>query len=156
MDIMWKRIFKISLAIIVIVAIIYIIVGTFFSGGKSTNTNFDGFGNSVAKTPSSTKSTDDMEVALDKILINMQKGEFRYMKADMSLKAASPSDKEALQDSMPRVRDMILRFSSNQDSDDLMSNEGKQEYKAQLKEMLRDTMDINVEDVYFRDFVLAR
>lgn len=152
----WKKITKISLGVIVAVAFIYLVVGTFFMSGSQTNTNFNTFGNTVAKGNSSTKSTDELEVAMDKILINMQGGRFSYMKADLSLQMKDENNKEKLEKMMPRARDVILRYSATKNGDEMITNEGKDLYKEELKAILKDTLGIEIKEVFFRDFVLAQ
>lgn len=150
------KIFKISLIVILLVAIVYLIVGAFFMS-STKSTEFGSFGNMVSPSSrTSTLSTDKLEVNLDKILINMRSGQYRYMKADMSFKMANESQKSDLIKNMPRVRDTILRFASSQDSDLLKTPQGKEEFKKNLANLLEEDYGYNIEAVYFRDFVLAQ
>ncbi len=152
-----SKILKISAIIILLVAITYIIVATFFSGDSNTNTQFSRFGNMVAPgAGTTTKSTDDLEVNMDKILINLHSGSYKYMKVDMALKMKNKKEKNKLINSMPQIRDTILRFSSNQDSNNLATSEGKQQYKADLIDLIYESYGFQIEDIYFRDFVLAK
>lgn len=152
-----EKILKISIVVVLLVAVVYMIVGTFFMSSTSTNTNYGGFGKMVSPgNRGSSLSTDRLEVTIDKILINMQSGKYNYMKADMSFKMKDEENKKALEKSMPYIRDTILRFSSNQDGDKLETSAGKEEYKKNLKELLYDSFGVQIEDVYFRNFVLAR
>jgi flagellar basal body-associated protein FliL len=152
-----NNILKIVISVIVLVALTYIIVGTFFMSDTKTNTNFGGFGKMVAPGgKSTTVSTNKLEVSVDKILINMHSGNYKYMKADMAFKMKDGSDKDALVKSMPSIRDTILRFSSNQDSNKLSTPAGKQQYKEDLKDLIYESYGLDIEDIYFRDFVLAK
>lgn len=151
-----EKILKLSIIVILLVAITYLIVGTFFANTSKTNTKFDGFGKMVASaSQSSSKSTDKLEVSVDKILINMSSGQYKYMKADMSFKMKDKKNAEEIKKSMPHVRDTILRFSSSQDSSKLTTDEGKQQYKKDLKDLIYESYGYEIKDVYFRSFVLA-
>lgn len=151
-----EKILKISIIVVLSVAIIYLIVGTFFTNNTKTNTQFDGFGKMVSPKNKNTKSTDKLEVTVDKILINLSSGQYKYMKSDMSFKMKNEDNKDKLKKSMPYIRDSILRFSTTYDSDILSTDAGKQEYKKNLKAMINDTYGLEIEQVYFRNFVLAK
>mgnify|MGYP003571718840 CR=1 FL=1 len=152
-----NKILKISAIVVLLVAITYIIVGTFFVKSNKTNTNFGGFGKMVAPGgKTSTVSSDKLEVSIDKILINMHSGSYKYMKADMAFKMTDAQSKEALVKNMPYIRDTILRFSSNQDSNLLATSAGKQQYKEDLKELIYESYGLLIDNIYFRDFVLAK
>lgn len=152
-----EKILKISIVVVLLVAITYLIVGTFFMNDSKTNTNFGGFGQMVAPSGNSnTISSDKLEVSVDKILINMHSGSYKYMKSDMAFKMKNEKDKDAIVKAMPHIRDTILRFSSNQDSNALATSEGKQQYKEDLKDIIYESYGLEIEQVYFRDFVLAK
>lgn len=152
-----NRILKISIVVVLCVALIYLVVATFFSTSTSVNSKFSGFGSMVSPSSgSSTKGTDELEVSVDRILVNISKGEFKYMKADMSFKMKNDRNKEDLEKNMPNIRDLIIRFSSSQDGDALATDAGKQKYKKDIKEMIQDRYGHEIEDIYFRDFVLSR
>jgi len=152
-----NKIFKISAIVVLLVAITYLIVNTFFISNNKTNTSFGGFGKMVAPGgKSNTVSSDKLEVSIDKILINMHSGPYKYMKADMAFKMKNENNRDALIKSMPSIRDTILRFSSNQDSNKLSTPAGKQQYKEDLKDLIYESYGLAIEDIYFRDFVLAK
>lgn len=149
-----EKILKISAIVILLVATVYLIVGTFFTSGAKTSTQFDGFGKMVSSKTSS-RSTDKLEVTLDKILINMSSGQYKYMKSDMSFKMKDEKSTEEIKKSMPHIRDTILRFSAGQDSSKLATDKGKQQYKKDLKDLIYESYGIEIDDIYFRNFVLA-
>lgn len=153
---MGKKIFKIGLIVILLVALVYLIVSTFLMNDSSTNTKFGGYGKMVGSSSTSNASTDKMEVTIDKILINMKSGSYKYMKADMAFKMSNSNSKSNIQENMPSVRDTILRFSSNQDSNRLATPEGKQQYKKELKGLLLESYGMEIDDIYFSNFVLAK
>jgi len=150
-----EKILKISAVVILVVAIIYLIVGTFFNSSAKTSTEFGGFGQMVSSKVGS-RSTDKLEVALDKVLINMISGQYRYMKADISFKMKNEKDTEQLKKNMTYIRDTILRFSASQDSDKLSTDEGKQQFKKDLKDIIYESYGLEIEQIYFRNFVLAQ
>lgn len=124
---------------------------------NKSNTNFGGFGKMVAPgAKTSTVSSNKLEVSIDKILINMHSGSYKYMKADMAFKMSDKKNQEALVKNMPYIRDTILRFSSTQDSNILATSAGKQQYKEDLKELIYESYGLSIENIYFRDFVLAK
>lgn len=150
-----EKILKISAIVILAVAAIYIIVATFFTSSAQTSTEFGGFGKMVSSKTNS-RSTDKLEVVLDEVLINMSSGQYRYMKSDMSFKMKNEQNRDQIKKNMPHIRDTILRFSGNQDSDKLATDEGKQQYKKDLKDLIYESYGLEIEDIYFRNFVLAR
>jgi len=152
-----NNILKISIPVILLVVATYLIIGTFFMSDSKINTNFGGFGKMVAPDgKSSTVSTDKLEVSIDKILINMHSGSYKYMKADMAFKMKDEKNRDNLKKSMPQIRNTILRFSSNQDSNKLSTSQGKQQYKEDLKDLIYESYGLAIDDIYFRDFVLAK
>ncbi len=152
-----NNILKIAISIVVLVALTYIIVDAFFMSDSKTNTQFGGFGKMVAPGgKSTTVSTNKLEVSIDKILINMHSGNYKYMKADMAFKMKDSENRDNLVKSMPHIRDTILRFSSTQDSNKLSTPMGKQQYKEDLKDLIYESYGLDIEDIYFRDFVLAK
>lgn len=150
-------ILKITAVVIFLVAVTYLIVSTFFMSGDKANTTFDGFGNMVSPTSrTNTTSKDELEVNIDKVLINMHSGYYKYMKADMAFKMKDTANKDALVEQMSDIRNTILHFSSNQDSNKLATPEGKQQYKKDLIDLIYESYGLSIEDIYFRDFVLAQ
>jgi len=151
-----NKILKISGVVVLLVTITYLIVGTFFMSSGKTNTQFSGFGKMVAPGQKNTKSTDEREIHIDRILINMKTGSFKFMKVDMTFQMKDKRDADALKQNMPAVRDTILRFSSKQDSDMLATIEGKDQYNKDLKELIYESYGLEVNNIFFRDFVLAK
>ncbi len=147
---------KISLVTIVLVALTYFIVDTFLYGDKQTKINYQKFARQVAgASKKSTEGTDKSMVAVDGITITLGGGKYQYMKADMSFKMKNSDDKKALEKNIDDVRDLILRFTTTQNGNQLATNKGKEEYKKKLKEIIYQTFGFKIEDIYFRNFVLA-
>lgn len=151
-----KKVLKVSAIVVLAVIIIYLVVGLFFMSSNKSG-EFNTFGSSFkASSQSSSRSTDPLEVNMDKVLINLRSGQYRYMKADMSFKMGDENQKEIVLDSMPRIRDTILKFSSNQDSDEMKTDAGKEKFKEDLKNLIYDRHGIQIDAIYFRNFVLAQ
>ena len=126
------------------------------SGDKQTKENFHKFSQHVAgKVDKSTQGTDKTEVPLNGIVITLGGGQYHYMKADMSFKMKNVEDKKALQKNINDVRDLVLRYTSIYNSSKLITAKGKQEYKDKLKKIIYNTFGYDVQDIYFRNFVLA-
>lgn len=152
-----KKVLKISAVVILVVVFIYMLVWFFFLNDSKSSGNYGNFGKMVAGGgKASTVSTDKTEVNLDKVLINMRSGKYQYMKADMTFNMANEDQKEQLIANMPRIRDTILRYAASQDSDKLATPQGKDEFKANLKEVIEDTYGYSIDAIYFRNFVLAQ
>ncbi len=147
---------KISVIVVVLVALVYFIISIFLHGDNQTKQNYRKFSEYVAsRTNKSTLGTDKTEVPLDGIVITLSGGKYHYMKADMSFKMKNIDDKKALKKKIRDVRDLVLRYTSAQNSDKLITAKGKQEYKKRLKKVIYNTFGYEVEDIYFRNFVLA-
>ncbi|MBE0491452.1 MAG: flagellar basal body-associated FliL family protein [Sulfurospirillum sp.] len=149
------KIFKISLVVILLVAVVYMIVGLFFT--SDTKSEFSGFGSVVKPTSKpQTQSSDKLEVSMDKIIINVSGTKYKYMKADISLKMSNDAAKTKLKENMPQIRQAIMRFSATQNGDKLATPQGKEEFKKNLTSLLRDSYGLDMQAVYFRNFVLAQ
>jgi len=147
---------KISLVVIILVVLTYFIVDTFLHGDKQTKTNYQKFSRQVAHTSKkSTESTDKSIAAIDGITITLNSGKYHYMKSDMSFKMKNSDDKKALEKNMNDVRDLVLRYTSMQNGSLLSTNKGKEDYKNKIKDIIYQTFGYEIEDIYFRNFVLA-
>jgi flagellar basal body-associated protein FliL len=148
---------KISVLVVIVVALIYTIVNVFMYGDKQTSANYKKFGQSVVRDQkTSTEGTDPSDLAVDGILINLRGSQYSYMKADMTIKMKNKSDKKKLEKNIEKVRDLILRYSSTKSGNVLATPKGKEEYKNALKEMISDTFGYDIDAIYFRNFVLAQ
>lgn len=151
-----SKILKISAIVVLAVAIVYLIVGMFFLG-ENKSSEFGTFGKVVKPGQQrSVSSTDELEVNLDKVLINMRSGKYKYMKADMSFKMKDSTHKKALIKNMPRIRDAILRYSASKDSDKMITPEGKEQFKKDVQDIIYDNYGYQIDAIYFRNFVLAQ
>lgn len=123
----------------IMVAVIYALYTLFF--GKSFNTK---------------KSVNKNELALETIVIEVQGGEFGFLKADITLESVDKSASKMLQANQTQVRRLILHLVSQEDGRELLSEESKQALKEKIKKQIMRNLGINVANVYFRNFVLAK
>jgi flagellar basal body-associated protein FliL len=154
-----NKVLKISIGIVLVVALTYGILSMFFGNKSGTNTKFSGFGKVMvpsSRSKTSTVSTNKLDVNLDTILAPLSKGDYRYMKADISFKMSNKQNKEALMSNMSQTRNVVLRFSATRDSNKLATERGKEKYKKDLKNVISDNLGYQIDGVYFRNFVLAK
>ena len=148
---------KISALVVVLVALIYLIVKVFIYGDSGTKVNYQKFGKSVARNKKiSTEGTNPADVAIDGILINIGGNQYQYMKSDMTFKMKNKSDKKAIEKNIQAVRDLILRYTSTKKGSSLVTQQGKQEYKKELINLIYRSFGYEVQAIYFRNFVLAQ
>ena len=140
---------KIALAVALSVLLIYVIYGTFFKDGPKQ------FGLAINGAPKK-ESTNPLETNLDQILINLSQGQFSHLKAEIAVTSGSKQSKKDVEEYKEGLRRMVLLIASKEDGDALATPEGKAQFKARIKEEARRQMGIELEDVYFRNFVLAR
>jgi len=147
---------KISIVVVILVALTYFIVDTFLYGDKQTKVNYQNFARKVAHvSKKSTEGTDKSMVPIDGVTITLNGGKYHYMKADMSFKMKNSDDKKALEKNIDDVRDLMLRYTSRENGNLLATDKGKEAYKEKLKEIIYQTFGYKIEDIYFRNFVLA-
>ena len=150
------KVLKISLAVIILVALTYFIIDTFLYGDKQTKANFQKSSSFMAgASKKSTEGTDKSMAAIDGVTITLNGGKYHYMKADMSFKMKNSDDKKALEKNIDDVRDLLLRYTSKQNGNLLATDKGKEAYKEKLKDIIYQTFGYKIEDIYFRNFVLA-
>jgi flagellar basal body-associated protein FliL len=139
---------KIALVVALVVLMIYTIYGAFFKDGPQ-------FGLAINGSPKK-ESTNPLETNLNQILINLPQGEFGYLKAEIAVTSSSKEGKKNVEAYQEGLRRLVLQIASREDGDALATPEGKAQFKARIKEAARQEMGIELEDVYFRNFVLAR
>lgn len=92
-------------------------------------------------------------VPLDAVTINLAGG--HYLKLKMTLQA---TDKAAEAPDGSKALDAAISLFSNMDSTELLTNDGREKYKAQLKEKVIAAYTVKKEkeimDVYYTTFVI--
>jgi len=150
------KVLKISLVVIVLVVLTYFVVDKFLYGDKQSKNNFQKSSNFMGhSSKKSTEGTDKNMAAIDGVTITLNGGKYHYMKADMSFKMKNSDDKKALEKNIDDVRDLLLRYTSRQNGNLLATDKGKKAYKEKLKDIIYQTFGYKIEDIYFRNFVLA-
>ncbi|MBE0495585.1 MAG: flagellar basal body-associated FliL family protein [Campylobacterales bacterium] len=142
------RVSKITIFVILAVSIVYLIYGTFFKEGPR-------FG--VGAMPSSVRgSTDPLETGLDQILINLSKGQYSFLKAEIAVKAENRAAKAEIDRLREPLRRLVLNIASKEDGEILATPQGKEQFKARIIQEARQQLGLELEGVYFQNFVLAR
>ncbi|MEV0129278.1 flagellar basal body-associated FliL family protein [Dactylosporangium sp. NPDC050688] len=92
-------------------------------------------------------------VPLDAVTINLADG--HYLKLKMTLQA---TDKAAEAPDGSKALDAAISLFSNMDAKELLTNEGREKYKQQLKEKVVEAYTVDKEkeimDVYYTTFVI--
>lgn len=143
-----KRLLQIILIVIFSVALVYLIYGTFFKDGPRF----------AKSTVVGTKevSTDPLEVPLDQIIINLGRGPYSFLKAEISLKAYDSYGAKQIMQKKEMVRRLVLNLASRADGEELATERGKEEFKKILMDSVNDQLGLNVQAIYYRNFVLAQ
>jgi len=139
---------KIALVVVIVVAMTYLIYGTFFKEGPRFGVG--------AKPASARLSTDPLETGLDQILINLSKGPYSFLKAEIAVKAGNRAAKAEVDRLREPLRRLVLHIASAEDGDVLATPQGKEQFKERIKQEARQQLGLELEGVYFQNFVLAR
>ncbi|MDX1808726.1 MAG: flagellar basal body-associated FliL family protein [Sulfurospirillaceae bacterium] len=151
------KILLIFLLVVFLAIVTYIAIFVYQQGGMTPNKNYTNFANAVsAKLKIPTLGTDPTEAALNGVLVTLRGGQFGYMKADITFKMKNESDEKKIEKNMQAVRNLVLQYTSTLDSTRLMYPNQREQYKSDLKKIIYKTFGYEVEDIYFRNFVLAQ
>jgi len=147
------RVGNIALIVAILVALIYIIYGTFFKQTFSSSSSMFSFAPPNRSAPK--PITNPNEIGLDQILINLGKGDFRFLKAEISVEAPSKNDAKEAQKNKEALRRMVLHLASQEDGTILATPAGKEAFKERIISEARMQLGLRLSGVYFRNFVLA-
>jgi len=142
------RVSKIVAMVLLLVAVVYLIYGTFFKEGPRFGT-----ANLASK---SRVSTDPLETGLDQILINLSKGQYSFLKAEIAVKAPNAAAKAQIDRHREPLRRLVLMIASEEDGDALVTSQGKEQFKQRIIKEAQAQLGLTLEGVYFQNFVLAR
>lgn len=83
----------------------------------------------------------------------------RFVKASLEVMVRDDDVIDALKLHMPAIRDAVIMLFSAQTEEDLATAEGKEKFRAQILQRIRDTLEEltgspGVEAVYFSNFVM--
>lgn len=158
---------KKKLIIIIVVAVVVIaagVVGVLFAGGKK------GGGGEGSGEEASSEDSGDGEaegegeeehgelpgaiVALDTFIVNLQvKGSF--LKTTIQLQFVEPEQPKTLDNDLPKIRDAIIRILSSKAAQDILSPEGKEKLREEVKEGINSAMGSeDVSQIYFTEFIV--
>lgn len=100
-------------------------------------------------------STDQKEVNLDTIFINIRANNYKILKTDMAFKMKNPNSKKAVQANMDNVRNAILQYLSSMDANKLNTEKGKEQLKQEIIDMMEESFGYQIETIYFKNFLLS-
>ena len=83
----------------------------------------------------------------------------RFVKASIEVMVRDDDVVDDLKLHMPAIRDAIIMLFSSKSEDDLITNEGKEKFRQEILQSIRDTLEgltgkPGVEAVYFSNFVM--
>jgi flagellar FliL protein len=109
-------------------------------------------------------------IVLEPLLVNLSDaGGSSYLRVALTLRVADVADRKAaakseksegdkgVDDAIPEVRDTVLSVLGRQTAEELLSADGKENLKAELKTALaKHNSDLKLTDVFFTDFLVQR
>ncbi len=95
-------------------------------------------------------------VSLDEMVVSLNSGSrARYLRTTIALEAVNPKVQATVEERMAEFRDAAIMALSHHGPEDLLSFEGKEQAKAEIKEALKGLMDEGeLLNVYYSDFVV--
>lgn len=95
-------------------------------------------------------------VSMEEMVVSLNSGSRpRYLRTTIALEAVNPKVQAKIEARMPEFRDAAIMALSHHGPDDLLSFEGKEQAKAEIKEALKGLMDDGeLLNVYYSDFVV--
>lgn len=91
---------------------------------------------------------------LEVFIVNLGvKGSF--LKASIQLEFIDPEPPPAIENSVPKIRDTIIRILSSKKANEILSNEGKEKLRGEIVNAVNDTLGgEDVLQVYFTEFII--
>ncbi len=148
------RVGNIALAVAIIVIITYAIYGSFFKENPLRNNRAFGTTGQEIR-PSLRKIVNPDEVALEQILINLGKGDFRFLKAEISVEGETKVEVQKIKDNHEALRRLVLHIASKEDGNLLATPNGKEAFKSRIIQDAKTRLGLNISYIHFRNFVLA-
>lgn len=147
------RVGNIALFVAIVVAIVYIIYGAFFKEGIKSSSSTFSFAPQAKSEPKPIINPN--EIGLEQILINLGKGHYSYLKAEISVEAPSKAETKNIKQNKELLRRLILQLASREDGDVLSTPAGKEAFKERIRDEAQSQLGLNLNAIYFRNFVLA-
>ena len=134
----------------------------FFMGGLSDEATMDGeTASGEASEPVAEELDPPMYHGLnpDFVVAFQNPKTVRFLKASVDVMVRDEDVIDALKLHMPAIRDAVIMLFSTQTEDNLITSEGREEFRALILKKIRDTLEEltgnpGVEAVYFSNFVM--
>lgn len=91
---------------------------------------------------------------LETFIVNLQvKGSF--LKTTIQLEFAEPTLPPTVESDIPKIRDSVIRILSSKESADILSPDGKEALRQDLRDAVNETLGAeDVTQVYFTEFII--
>ncbi|MFN8392311.1 MAG: flagellar basal body-associated FliL family protein [Bdellovibrionota bacterium] len=146
--------------IIIIIAVLVLVgggVGAFFAFGKSKQGA--GAEGEEAEAGGDEKDGEAVELPpailpLDTFIVNLQvKGSF--LKTSLQLEFTEPTLPHTIEHDTPKIRDAIIRVLSSKAAPDILSSEGKEKLREELRHAVNEALKSeDVTQVYITEFII--
>lgn len=155
---------KKKLIIIILVAALVLVgggVGAFFAFGKGKKAEGAGEGGGDEESGGEEGAQGGEEVdlppailPLDTFIVNLQvKGSF--LKITLQLEFAEPELPKTIEHETPKIRDAIIRVLSSKAAPDILSTDGKEKLREELKNAVNEALKSeDVTTIYITEFII--
>lgn len=152
-----------SKKLIIIIAVVVLVlvgggVGAFFAFGKSKGgeegTEEGAEGEGGGEEGAEEVDLPPAVLPLDTFIVNLQvKGSF--LKTTLQLEFAEPEIPHTIEHDTPKIRDAIIRVLSSKAAPDILSTEGKEKLRDELKNAVNEALKSeDVVQVYMTEFII--
>ena len=148
-----------KMLIIIIVAVLVLVgggVGAFLALGKKGEAEGEEGGEEEEGEPGEEEAHDlpPAVLPLDTFIVNLQvKGSF--LKTTLQLEFAEPELPHTVEHDTPKIRDAIIRVLSSKAAPDILSTEGKEKLREELKIAVNEALrSEDVTQVYMTEFII--
>ncbi len=152
-----------KMLIIIIVVVLVLVgggVGAFFALGKSKDAEGEGGeGEEEGSGEEGGEGAEEIDLPpailpLDTFIVNLQvKGSF--LKTTIQLEFAEPELPHTIEHDTPKIRDAIIRVLSSKAAPDILSTEGKEKLREEIKNAVNEALKSeDVIQVYMTEFII--
>lgn len=146
--------------LIIIVAVVLVVVlggvGAFLAlkGKSEAATEEEGSAQEEGEEQEEVGSAPPAVLPLDTFIVNLQvKGSF--LKTTIQLQFGEPELPPTVETDVPKIRDTVIRILSSRSSVDILTGEGKEKLKEEIKTGINEVLGAeDVTDVYFTEFII--
>jgi flagellar FliL protein len=131
------------------------IPGAFFALGGSDKSGDDAFlEDEYEDSDEKTKGLPPAVLPLETFIVNLQvKGSF--LRTTIQLEFADPQLPHTIENDIPKIKDAIIRTLSSKSSSEILSAEGKDKLRGELRDSVNDMIGAEeVTQVYFTEFII--